>query len=897
MNWAEAVRERFAALRIPADKDLVDEFAAHLEQEYDDARAEGLDDAAASRRALAILGEEHPLLQAARARRPAFGRRLEHWSRQEVPVNERGSIMDRLGFARDARYALRMLLRAPTFSVVAILTFAVGIGVNAAVFSVVHAVLVKPLAYPDADRVTLVWMDNRRQGIKDDITSYPNYLDWRNRNSVYAHLAGYTGTAYTLTGAEQPERLIGAVVTANFFDVMGIQPALGRVFTAENEVPGKDTVVVLSHGLWQRRFGGARDVLGRTLILSGESYEVIGVMPAALQWPRTAELWAPLAPDDNLRDARSSFWLPVIGRLKPGVPVEQAQAEMGGISTQLEQTYPFMRGFGANVVPLHQQIVGDIERPLLVLMAAVGFVLLIACANLANLMFGRTAARRKELAIRNALGAGRGRLVRQIVTEATVLAGLGGLIGVVFAYWATGVFVTLGGDSIPRADTIRIDSGVLVFAFALATLAAMLSGLLPALQASRAASADQLREGGRQSGGTATHRTRSVLVGAEVALAFVLLIGAALLTRSLWSMQQVDRGFRSSGIATMNVSAPAVRYPTPVDVRAFYSRLLERLRATPGIESVATATAVLQPVVTSSGIYSIEGQPLPPPEQRIEYPVEIVSPGFFETLGVQVVRGRTFTDQDHAQAPRAIVINESLARLGWPGQDPIGRRMRAGDENSQAPWLTVVGVIRDVHRADVTRTIRPELYLCALQSTPRTQMLLVKSAGDPTAIVPVVRSTVQALDPQLPLFAVGTLDESIAKTMNQPRFQATLLVVFAAVALVLAAIGIYGVTSHAVSQRTQEVGIRMALGAHRRDVLRMMLTQHLLPAVIGVVTGMIGAVLLGRYLDTLLYGIGATDPLTFAAIAATLVAVAMLACWIPARRATRVDPLIAVRAE
>jgi putative ABC transport system permease protein len=805
--------------------------------------------------------------------------------------------MARLGFARDARHALRLLLRAPTFSAIAILTFAVGIGVNIAVFSVVNAVLLQPLPYPDADRITLVWMDNRRQGISDDITSFPNYLDWKNRNTVYAHLAGYTGQAFTLTGADQPERLIGAAATANFFDVMGVRPALGRVFTAEHEVPGKDGVLVLSHGLWQRRFGGSPDVLGRTLTMSGAQYEVIGVMPPALQLPRTAEFWVPLAPDQQLREARQSFWLPVIGRLKPGVSIEQAQAEMSGISTQLEQTYAFLRGFGANVVPLHRQIVGDIERALLVLLGAVGFVLLIACANLANLMFGRTAARRRELAIRNALGAGRGRLVRQIVTEALVLAVCGGAAGVLFAYWATGLFVRLGGDSIPRADTVGIDLPVLLFALGLVTLAALLSGLLPALQASRAASADHLREGGRQGGGSATHRTRSLLVGAEVALAFVLLIGAALLTRTLWTMQQVERGFQTDRIATMRVSAPAARYPGPVEVRAFYARLLDRLRATPGIESVATATAVLQPVVTNSGIYSIEGQAPPPPEQRIEYPVEVVSPEFFETLGIHLARGRGFSPQDHADAPRVVVVNESFARLGWPGQDPIGRRIRAGDETSQAPWMTVVGVIRDIRRADVTRAIRPELYLSALQTTPRTMMLLVKTTGEPSAIVPAVRRELQAIDPQLPLFAVATLGESVAGTMNQPRFQATLLATFAIVALVLAAIGIYGVTAHAVSQRTQEVGIRMALGAHRRDVLRMMLLQHLRPAVAGVVIGVVGAVLLGRYLDTLLYGIAATDPATFAAIAVALVAVALIACWVPARRATRVDPLIAVRAD
>ena len=806
--------------------------------------------------------------------------------------------MYRLGLMRDARHALRMLVRTPAFSAIAVMTFAVGIGVNTAVFSVVNAVLLRPLPYPDADRITMVWLDNTREKIKEDITSYPNYRDWRDQNASYAHLAGYQEQAFALTGAGEPERLIGASVTANFFDVMGIKPMAGRLFTAANEVEGQDRVILISHGLWQRRFGGAADTIGRTLTLSTLTFEIIGIMPPELRWPEQAEVWAPLAPGAGLREARGSFWLPVIGRLRPGVSVQQAQTEMAGISARMAEQFPGNRGYGANVVGLREQVVGSVERPLAILMASVLFVLLIACANLANLMIGRTAARRRELAVRTALGAGRARLIRQIVTEALVLAMIGGVAGVLMAYWATQFFVALAGDSIPGAELIGLDARVLAFAFGVATLSALLAGLLPALQASRAAVADVLREGGRQGGPSGSHRTRNVLVAAEVALALVLLTGAGLLLQTLWGMQRVDRGFRVDRIGMATVSLPGGTYRTPDQLRGFYTRLLEKVRAVPGVESAAMTSGVLQPLLTNSATFSFEGKPLPPPEQRLEYPVESVSPGFFDTIGATILRGRAFTDQDHAQAPFAIVVNETLANSVWPGEDPIGRRAKPGDgSNPQAPWLTVVGVVKDLRRADVKRNIRPEIYFSSLQRTPRTQMIVFRAAGDPAAAMATIRREVQALDPQLPLFRVTTLNAALGRTLSQPRFQATLLGGFAVIALLLATIGIYGVTSHAVSQRTQEVGIRMAMGAQRSAVRALILRQHIAPAAVGIAIGLAGAFALSRFLSSLLYGIGAVDPLTYAAVTVALVVVAIAACWLPARRAMRVDPLIALRAD
>jgi putative ABC transport system permease protein len=900
-EWAAMARARLAPLgATPVDPEFIDELATHLAQTYEEARRDGRSEDESRGAALALLAESSPWIEAARerARRP-FVRRVDAWTRQEAPADSgRGGLMSRLGIGRDVRHALRLLVRTPAFSAIAILTFAVGIGANTAVFTVVNGVLLRALPYPDADRITLVWIDNRREQIKEDITSYPNYRDWRDQNSSYQHLAAFSERPLALTGAGEPERLYGAEVTANFFDVMGIAPLRGRVFTAASETEGQDGVVVLSYGLWQRRFGGAADVVGKTITLSTRPHEIIGVMPPEMRWPQRAEFWTPLAPDQGLREARGAFWLPVIGRLKPGVTVEAAQTEMAGISTRLEQAYPANRGYGANVVPLRDQMVGAIARPLQVLTGAVAFVLLIACANLANLMLARTAARRRELAIRTALGAGRARLVRQIVTECLVLSLAGGAAGVGLAYWATKSAVALAGSSLPAGTPIAIDAEVLLFAFAIAALAALLSGLVPALQASGGVPGDALREGGRQGGPSGQRRTRNVLVAAEVALALVLLTGAGLLLRTLWGMQRVERGFSSDRIGMATLSLPGAIYRTPDDVRAFYARVLEVVRRLPGVESAALTTGVLQPLLTNSGTFSFEGKPAPPPEQLVEYPYESVSPGFFETIGARMAAGRAFTNADVAGRSEVAVVNETLARSVWPGEDPLGKRLRAGDGSDAAqPWITVIGVVRDLRRADVKRPIRPEIYQSSLQVTPRTETLVFRAAGDPAAIMPSIRKELGALDPQLPLFRVSTLASQLSDTLNQPRFQATLLGGFAAIALALAAIGIYGVTSHAVSQRTQEVGIRMAMGAARSDVRLLILRQHVKPALVGVTIGLAGAALLSRLLTSLLYGVGAVDLTTYALVAAALTAIAVVACWIPANRAMRVDPLVALRAE
>jgi putative ABC transport system permease protein len=883
-QWKAIARERLMPfLGGPPDAEFLDELAAHLMQAYEESRGDGRTDDESRAAAMAVLHDSSPWIEAARER----GRRAE-----------RGGLLPGLGIGRDIRHALRMLVRTPAFSIIAILTFAVGIGANTAIFSVVDGVLLRALPYPDPDRITMVWLDNRRENIKEDITSYPNYRDWRDQNQSYAYLAAYSETAFALTGAGEAERLYGAQVTTNFFDVIGVKPAMGRLFTAVNETEGQDALVLISHGLWQRRFGGAPDIVGKTITLSTRVHEIIGVMPPDMRWPERAEFWKPLAPVQAQRESRGSFWLPVIGRLKPGVTIEAAQTEMAGISTRLEQAFPSNRGYGANVVRLRDQMVGGIERALKVLMGAVGFVLLIACANLANLMLGRTAARRRELAIRTALGAGRARLIRQIVTEALVLASIGGAAGIALAWWAAKAFVALAGNTIPAAARFGLDARVLGFAFVIATLAALLSSLLPALHASRAAIGNALREGGRQGGPTGSRRTRNVLVGAEVALALMLLTGAGLLLRTLWGMQAVDRGFIPERVAMATVSLPGTTYRTPEDIRAFYRRFIEKVRAVPGVESAALTTGVLMPLLANSGGFSFEGKPTPPPDQRPEYPFEFVSPGFFETIGAKMAAGREFTEQDHERAPQVAIVNETLARSVWPNEDPIGKRLRSGDGADGQPWATVVGVVKDLRRGDdVKRRVRPEIYASSLQVTPRTETLLVRTAGDPTGIMSSVRRELQAIDAQLPLFRVTTLEAQLSATLSQPRFQATVLGGFGVIALLLAAVGIYGVTSHAVGQRTQEVGIRMAMGAGRREVRLLILRQHVMPALVGVGIGLAGAIALSRLLTSLLYGVGAVDPVTYAVVAISLITVAVAACWVPANRAMRVDPLIALRAD
>ncbi|MGH9815260.1 MAG: ABC transporter permease [Candidatus Acidiferrales bacterium] len=803
-------------------------------------------------------------------------------------------------FWQDVKYGARMLAKSPGFSVVAVLTLALGIGANTAIFSVTNAVLFRPLPYAEPDRITLVWMDNRPMGMKEDITSWPNYTDWRDRNRSFEHMAGVRSGASNLTGVHEPQRIQLARTTANFFDVMGMVPAFGRAFSAENEQPGSDNVVVLSYGMWQSHFGGDTNALGKTVHLDGAACEIIGVMPAGFAFPADAQLWRPLAPAENLRQSRGAFWLPVIGRLKPGVSVAQAQADMDAIGRVLEQEFPNTNsGMGVNLVPLHQQMTGDVRTPLLVLFAAVGFVALIACANTANLLLARATLRTREMAVRAALGATRMRLIRQTLTESLLLGLSGGIAGLAVAFAALRLLMLVGPADMPRAEGIEIDGMVLAFTAALSVLTGVLFGLLPSAQASHPGLSESLKEGGRGSGTLYGVRARSLLVLSEVALSVILLVGAGLMLRSLWHMLQVDRGFHTDNTHAMSLSLPSQKYREAADVRSFYGRMLEDVRALPGVESAALTTGVFMEALPNSTVFTIEGRPPDPPGQFIEVPFDMVSVGYFETLQVAPVAGRVFNESDQAESLRVAMINQSMQETFWPGQDPLGKRFSFDNPGPDARWITVVGVIRDLRRRDDLRAaIRPEIYLAHAQSPQRRMTLLVRSAGANGAGVPAaVRSIVGRIDPEQPLFGVTTLAEMQARTVTLPRFTAILLGLFAGVALLLAVVGLYGVLAYSVSRRRHEIGIRMALGAQRADVVRLVLRSGLGMTLGGLALGVIGAAILTRWMESQLFGITPTDPWTFVMVAATFVSVALLACYVPARTASRVDPVIALRYE
>ncbi|MGH9834557.1 MAG: ABC transporter permease [Blastocatellia bacterium] len=800
---------------------------------------------------------------------------------------------------QDLRYGARMLSKNPGFALVAVIALALGIGANTAIFSVVNGVLLRPLPYPQPEQLAMVWLDNRRQNIREDITSYPNFVDWRDQNKTFQGMAAVRNINVSLTGAGEPEELRGATVSANFFQLMGVAPAQGRGFTIDEEQPGKDKVVVLSYGLWQRRFGGDPGILNQTISLSGEPHTVIGIMPPSFAFPSKVAIWGPLAPNERARAARGSFWLPVIGRFKPGVTRQQAQADMNVIGGQLERQYPDINaGYGVNVVPLHEQIVGDLKPALLVLLGAVAFVLLIACANVANLLLARAAVRQREVAIRSALGAGRWRIVRQMLTESVLLSVIGGALGLLLAVWGVAALLKLGPADLPRLDNVRLDWRVLVFTLGLSLLTGLIFGLMPALQTSQTDVGETLKEGGRSgTGGRRAQFVRSGFIVAEIALTLALLIGAGLLIRSFWRLQQVNPGFNPDRLLTLTVRLPRTKYPEGAQVAAFYQQLQERLAALPGAQSVSATSSIMMPKVTNSSGFTIEGRPPDPREQSQELPFEAALPNYFETMGVTLAQGRQFTAQDGRGAPEVAIVNETFVKLYFPNNDPLGKRFTFGSADDNPQWITIAGVVRDTKRQGLDAPIRMESWMPHAQMPARRMEMVVRTTGDPLALIRSTRDAVWSLDKDLPIPAMETMEQRLSESVAQRRLNMLLLCLFAAVALVLAAVGIYGVMSYAVTQRTHEIGIRVALGAQVGDVLRMILRQGMKLAIIGEIIGLAGAFALTRLMAGLLFGVSATDPLTFVAIALLLTGVALLACWIPARRAAKVDPMVALHHE
>ncbi len=806
---------------------------------------------------------------------------------------------------QDLKYGARMLAKSPGFTLVAVIALGLGIGANTAIFSVVNAVLIRSLPFRNPDRLVMVWENNRPRGRDQNVISPANYQDWRDQNTVFDSMAAMFDSRTNLTGVDDPEELATQLVEPNFFDLLGTSAALGRTFNLDEGQPGKDQVVVLSQGLWKRRFGGDPGIVGKAIKLGGRDFTVVGIAPSGLQLiirqgsltGKQAQLWMPLglSPASRVRRGRSIM---AIARLKPGVTLGQAQAEMDGIAAHLEQQYvDFNTGWGVNLVPLQDQLVGAIRPALLVLLGAVAFVLLIACANVANLLLARAATRQREIAIRTALGAGRGRIVRQLLTESTVLAAFGGLLGLWLAMWGVDLLLALTPKDLTGLKDVGIDYRVLGFTMAVSVLTGVLFGLAPALEASRPNLNESLKEGGRGAvTGGRSHRWRSVFVVVEVALAMVLLIGAGLMIRSFARLQSVDPGFDSKNLLTVRLLLPSSKYGQDSQLLGFFKQLVERLQSLPGVRS-AGAISVL-PFGSGGAATSIEveGRPAPPPGQDLVGDVRVVDGGYFGTMGIPLLQGRTFTERELAQETHVVIINEAMAREFFPGEDPIGKRVTIAMKKENVP-NEIIGVVRDVRHKDLETPARAMTYWPYPELTYSGLTLVVRTESEPLALADAIRREVLALDKDQPIADISTMEHLLSDSVSGARFSTMLLSVFAGLALLLAAVGIFGVMSYGVSERTHEIGVRMALGAQASHVLALVVRQGMVLTLVGIVIGLVAAFGVTRVMASLLYGVSPTDPLTFAAISVLLASVALLASYLPARRATKVDPMIALRYE
>jgi putative ABC transport system permease protein len=833
-------------------------------------------------------------------------RRVERQVAQEPIVlgtNRRTNMIADLW--QDLRYGVRMLLKNPGFSAVVVLTLALGIGANTAIFTVVNALLLRPLPYQEAERLAIVATTMRRERVEVRSTSYPDFVSWRDQNTVFEQIAARNSNSFSLLSGDEPERVNGELVSANYFSLLGVRAIHGRTFLPEEDrTPDTQRVAIVGYGLWQRRFGGIPNLVGQTIQLSDGNYTVVGIMPEGFRGiSDQAELWLPMmmisaarqASDLQIRDQR---WHSTIARLKSGVSLQQAQIEMDTIAHRLEQTYPDTNtNRGALVTPLHEQLFGNMQLMLWILLGAVSCVLLVACANVANLLLQRATTRQKETAIRLALGATTGRLMRQLLTESLILALSGGALGVLVAFWGADFLVALSPITFPSFVKLTLDARVLSFNLLISVLTGVLFGLAPALQAARPMLNEVLKDSGRgTSGGLGRSRLLGSLVVSEIALALVLLVGAGLMIRSLQRLQAVDPGFDSERLLTMRFNLPAQKY-SRAQIGVFNQQLRERLQALPGVRAVALSTDLPLSGNTSAGPIFLEGQTAVPADSEIRMYRHRVTPQFFSTLGIPLVKGRDFTAGDHAQAPGVVIVSEALARRYWPGENPIGKRLR--ETGSEDPWVSIVGVVADVKYRGLPQNPNadPDVYFPLLQRPNNNLSLVVRTEADPASLTAAIRGELQKLDPNLPVYGVTTMAQRVANQTTQARFSAWLLGIFGALALLLSAVGIYSVMSYAVEQRTHEVGIRLALGARAGDVLKLVMRQGMRLALLGLALGLSAALALTQLMKGLLFGVAPADPPTYAGIALLLTAVALLACWIPARRATKVDPLVALRCE
>jgi putative ABC transport system permease protein len=803
--------------------------------------------------------------------------------------------------SQDIRYALRRLLKSPGFAAVVILTLGLGIGANSAIFSVVNGVVFRSLPYPQPDRLIRLFQVGDDGGLA---TFTPmNYLDAQAGMHSLASSAALTGAGYTLTSDGEPERVDGAETSASFFDVLGVSPAMGRGFLPDENQPGKTHVAVISHGLWTRRFNADPGILGRSVLLNSEPYTIVGVMPEGFSYPTKRDVWTPLEYDTEFtQQSRGAWYLSIIARLKPEATVEQAAGEVAAIGRRLETEFPETNlNVKMTAVGLHSYITGDIKPKLLVLLAAVGFVLLIACANVANLLLARAAAREGEIAVRAALGAGRARLMRQLLTESVVLAIGGGLLGLLFAVLGTKLLLSLQPAGIPRLDVVRVDGAVIAFTAAIAIATGVLFGMIPAFQATRGDLVGSLKEGGK--GALASRRAgrmREGLVIAEIALAVMLLAGAGLLMRSFARLQSVNPGFRTGESLTFRTALPAAAYREEAQRASFYQRAIERISALPGVTTVGAISGLPLSGTSFGFTFTIEGDPPPRPGEEPAMQTRVVTPGFFKAMDVPLLRGRGFAATDNAASPQVVLLNEAAVKRFFPSSNPIGRRIELGwgrGPGRPSNGGEVVGVVGSVKQFGLDEVEQPEIYIPHAQQPMAGMTYVVHTAVEPTTLAGAVRRELKALDPSLPVTALEPLEAVVARSISQPRFYMLVLGIFAAVALVLASIGIFGVVSYAVAQRTREMGIRIALGATRERVMRMVLGNAMRLAVIGVVVGTFAAVAVSRTLATLLFDLSPTDPMTYVVVGVGLSFVALMASYLPAWRATRVDPVVALRAE
>jgi predicted permease len=808
----------------------------------------------------------------------------------------------------DLAYGFRMLLKQPRFTAVAVLSLAIGIGANTAIFSVTNALLLRPLPYKDADNLVILWNRSPGLGVEQDWFSPGQYLDIKAENQVFENVATTIDSSFNLNGNGTPERIEGARVSSSLFTVLGAQPLAGRVFTEEEDEQGKPTVAVLSHSFWQRYFGGQPDVVGKTLSINGSPVQIVGIMPRDFMLNKevmptvnkisNAEILLSLPMGWGKRTTRTNEDYNIFGRLRPGTTVAQAQADVdrivGRMKEQYPDNYPPSSGFMISVVPLLQQVVGDVRRPLLILLGAVGFVLLIACANVANLQLARAAVRQREIAIRAAVGAARMRLIRQLLTESVLLSLIGGVLGLLLAIGGLRLLLKLGPDTLPRLGEIGVDARVLGFTFAVSFVTGIIFGIFPALRASRVDLNGVLKDTGRSYSSTGQHRLRNLFVVSEIALSLMLLIGAGLLVRSYGQIQNASPGFNPKNVLSFRLSLPNSKYKGPA-VITFYKQLLDRIKALPGVESAGTSYSLpMSSVALAWGPITIEGYVPKNSADFIMSNERFVSPGYFSALGVPLVKGRLFDERDVKDAQQTVIVNENLANRFWPNQDPIGKRLERGDTE---PWRTVVGVVRDTKEFSADKEPPISIYHPHEQFPIGTMFLVVRSTNDASGLSAEITKQIRAIDPDLPPFEFKTMDQRLSESLTRRRFSTFLLGVFSLIALVLAAIGIYGVMAYSVTQRTQEFGIRMALGAQPGKIMLMVVRHSLLLAICGVILGLAGALALTRVMSSLLFGVSTTDTLTFATPPLVLGATALLAGYFPARRASRVDPTIALRSE